>query len=195
MKKLVIKNCRGSHVGVMISFMIFVAFVLFVVVILEPALTTDVDKKSMLETIEKKLIDASSSEMIVATISINSVSSSCVSLSSFISDFNAYEGIVIKNSNKVLIPSSISSSDYNTLYIKRNSNSENFLKIYSSDALPESSYETISCTAIIEGSNYDVITKRENYVFENKIIDLINDYENYESFKSNLNLPENTESS
>ena len=190
--KKIEKNRKGSHVGVMISFMIFVAFVLFISVILEPALKTNPDKKSLLESVEKKIIDATSSEMVTAALSIDSTST-CVSIGSFISNFDAYDGNIIKNQNKALISSSLSSADFDTLYIKRNSNSEDFVKIYSSDSLPESDYETISCSSITEGTGYEATTKRDSYVFLDKIIDLIDDYESYGNFKSNLNLPNNTD--
>jgi len=188
-------NKKGSHVGVVISFMIFVAFVLFVRLIIEPALTTNVDKKSMLEGIEKKIINETSSQIVITTISIeNTITDTCVSIGSFVSDFDALDGIIIKNENKNLIQGSLSSVDYETLYIKRNSNSENFIKIYSSESFPEINYESISCHSMVEDSDYTIgITKKEYYVFKDEINELINDYENYELFKRNLNLPNNTD--
>jgi len=191
--KLVIKNFKGSHVGVMISFMIFVAFILFIRVILEPAILTNQDKEPMLEFIENKIINETSFYVSTTTVSLpSSISDTCLSINSFVDEFNAYPGIVIKNQNGIIIPDSISSVDSKTLYIKRNSVSENFFKIYSSDGFSVS-YESVSCHAITEGTNYNSITKKGVYLFEDKIVELINDYENYENFKSALNLPNNTD--
>lgn len=195
MKNLVMRNHRGSHVGVVVSFMIFVTFVLFVIVLLEPSLTTNPDKKSMLESVEKKIIDGTSYQTIVVTVTLeNSISETCVSIGSFISDFDGYEGIVVKNKNGDLISSSLSSSDLNTLQIKRNTNSENFFKIYSSDGFGDGTYETVSCRSITESTDYTIaMTKEQSYVFESKVEDLINDYSNYNKFKESLNLPNGTD--
>lgn len=195
MKKLVIKSRRGSHVGVVVSFMIFVTFVLFVRVLLEPALTTNPDKESMLGSVEKKIISSTSFQTIVVTISLeSSITQTCVSIGSFINNFDAYNGIVIKNENGDLISSSLSSTDLNTLQIKRNTNSEDFFKIYSSNGFDDVNYESISCESMTEGSDYTIArTKKQYYVFESKVADLISDYSNYNSFKESLNLPNGTD--
>lgn len=186
-------NKRGSHVGMMISFIVFVTFLIFVRIIFEPAINSVDTKEKFIEGIENKILENISEETLITTISVVSPAT-CVSITSFISGFNGYEGIVIKDENGNVVSNSISPSDSDTLQIERTSSTLDFLKIYSSDGFDSSQEESLSCTALVEDSTYYVrATKRKTYVFEERMESLVSNYDNYESFKKNLNLPNDTE--
>jgi len=61
-------NKRGSHVGVIASFGIFILFLLALYFVLEPAITTQKSKQSVLENLETELINKFSNELTVAII-------------------------------------------------------------------------------------------------------------------------------
>jgi len=187
-------NKKGSHVGVVISFMIFVIFLLFVQFIVAPAVNTNKDKKTLLESVERNIINKSSSVMKTATVSVSSsVTSNCVSISSFISGFKFGLGIKVTSEEGNPISSSLA-SDLNTLQISRNSNSENLLKIHGSEIFDTLSSGTISCSAITEGSSYTLgVSNNREYIFEEKIENLIGEYSNYSKLKTDLNIPKDTE--
>ena len=50
-------NKKGSHVGLVVSFLIFIVFISFLRIILEPALVSNEEKKVILEDVEKELIE------------------------------------------------------------------------------------------------------------------------------------------
>lgn len=50
-------NAKGSHVGVMLSFVIFITFIVFMFVIFEPNINLGNSKKSVLTYLEKVLVE------------------------------------------------------------------------------------------------------------------------------------------
>lgn len=189
------RNKRGSHVGVMISFMVFITFIFFLRVILEPTLTSNQDKEVMLNEVEKKIINETSVEMTTITIDINSATTqNCVSIASFISEFGIDSNIVVKNKNGNIISSSVSPTESNTLQINRGSTTDNFFKVYNSEAFSAVSSASLSCQSISENTNFEYgITKKDDYVSEEKIIFLIESYADYEAMKSDLKIPNSTD--
>jgi hypothetical protein len=174
--------------------MLFVTFLLFLLVILAPALNTNKDKKSLSESVERSVLNKTSSVLKTVTVSISSsVSSNCVSISSFLSEFGFDSRILIVGEGNVPISGSLS-SDSSTLQINRNSSSENLLKIYNSDVFLPLGSESLSCVSVSEGSDYELgIVKSEIYVFEEKIISLLEEYSDYDQLKSDLNIPNGTD--
>lgn len=195
MKKLVMDNKKGSNVGLVVSFMIFVIFVLFVVTILQPVLNTNDDKKSLSLEIEKKIIEKTSDKLTTITISIkNPILPNCVSISSFVSDFNVSSRIIIKSNSNETVSGSVSSLDSNILQINRASTSDNFFKIYSGSGFDLLNSESLTCQSMIENSDYKVgVVTREDYIFESKVISIMNSYLNYSLLKSDLGIPKSAE--
>lgn len=185
------KNRRGSHVGVMVSFVIFVTFIIFVYAVLEPTINSQKDKKSILNFLELGIINNVSYEMTAGTISLTiPLGSGCIELDGGITALGIGTKIVAKDGSGATLNSYISSLDADDLRIQGTSTSENFLKVYYSEAFDEDERSSSSCTV----SGYNVgLTKTQEYVFETKIIELIGNYGNYETLKSELKIPEGTE--
>ena len=59
------KNKRGSHVGVMISFAIFITFVVFLFVIFEPIVNQKKERESELTFLEEELIELFNSDLAI----------------------------------------------------------------------------------------------------------------------------------
>jgi hypothetical protein len=64
----VIKNKKGSHVGMVLSFVVFVTFLIFVFSALEPAIRTQRNLDEVLNRIEKNLLEYLSGNLSVAVI-------------------------------------------------------------------------------------------------------------------------------
>lgn len=192
--KKFLRDKKGSHVGVVISFLVFVTFLIFLQILLEPALRTEQNRDILLEGVKSDVINASSSTLKIATVSVSSgVTSNCVSIASFLDEFGFDSRIVVLSEEGNVVNSSLA-SDSNTLQMNRASTSESLLKIYNSDVFGALQSGTISCQAITEGSGYTLgISKEKDYVFEEKIVGFIEDYSNYSKLKSDLNVPNNTD--
>lgn len=177
-------NKRGSHVEVIISFIIFVTFIIFLFSILQPSINSQKDKKNIFDSIERGIVDDIISNMTLATVKLGSLPENCGSLTSFISDLEIGNNIIVKDDMGKTVNSSVSG---NSLQINRESTTDTFFKIYYSEKFDELD-ENSACTGI----TYNLgLTKTSEYIFEAKVIDLIEQYEDYETLKSDLKIPEN----
>jgi len=117
-----------------------------------------------------------------------------VSISSFITDFNVSSGIVIKDNSGASVSGSVSDISSNTLQINRNSNTDKFFKIYSGEGFDPLSSQSLSCQGMTENLDYSVgVVNRDNYIFESRIISVINSYSNYSFLKKDLSVPRGSE--
>ena len=170
------KNRRGSHVEVIISFIIFVTFIFFIFLIIEPSVNTQKEKEGVLNNIEFEIMDRISSDMTIITVKVtSSTSQNCIELDEEITNLGIDSRIVSKGSSEQPLNCYISSADSDDLRIERTSTSDNFLKIYSSDAFAQAESSSSSCQNLQRGTNYELgLTKTDKYIFETKILDLIN---------------------
>lgn len=188
------KNKKASNMGLMISFAIFVTFVLFVIIILQPTFGTNEDKQALSSGIKDRFAEKATEEITTVTIKLSSsVSSNCVSFGSFLSDFNVSRGIIIKDEFGDVVSGSISSTDSDMLQINRNL-SEDFFKIYSAESFDDLNSESLTCSSVTEGSDYEVgVTKKEKYISEERIYSVINSYSDYSYMIEELLVPSGTD--
>jgi hypothetical protein len=186
---------NGSHVGVMISFVIFVTFLIFVYAVLEPAINAQKGKESFSNFLELEITDKVSYDMTAGTVDlVNPLGPSCVKLSSGRTALGIGTNIITKEYSGTSLASYVSSSNANDLIIQGTSTSDNFLKIYYSPAFDSIETSASSCTVLNEGSGYNVgVTKTQKYIFEEKMIELIRNYDNYEDLRAELKIPEGIE--
>jgi hypothetical protein len=183
------RDKRGSHVEVIIAFVIFVTFIFFLFSIIQPSIGSQNDKKNILDHIEVGVIDRISEDMTTITIKVGSSSQNCIELNNEISGLGISPRVAAKGSLGKSLNIYISSTDSDDLRIERESTSDNLIKIYYSDAFSPVSTSFSICQNIERGTGYSLgLTKTNNYIFESKMADLIN--EDYQTFKSNLKIPE-----
>lgn len=188
---------RGSHVGIVLSFVIFVVFLIFLYSIIEPTMRTQRDKESLLDYLEIELIQNFSAEMITMTImNKTEISSSkdCIKLK------NMQDDIIGAGAepDKLIIKDKLNNiRDYlnetNDLLIE-NPSHVGFFKIYYSEALEGSPmFSGGGCQLLKEEDDYTLgLTRTETYIFEKKVIELMDEYGSeggYESIKDKLNIP------
>jgi hypothetical protein len=177
-------NKRGTHVEVIVSFIIFIVFLVFLFTTVQSPLRKQDDKKGITDSIELGLKEMSSAEITTASIILESGGEACVTLDGTISNLGIGRNIVVKDYYGNTIPSSLN-GDY--LQINRVSPSDTFFKIYYSEEFNELGGGS-GCLS----QGYDLgFTKTGKYVFEEKFIELIN--MDYSILKSELKIPEGTE--
>lgn len=173
---------RGSHVGIMLSFAIFITFLAFIYSILQPAIKIHDNKQFILDALAREIIKEISGNLTTITISNNSSTSyDCLKINTNELGINGINSIVKKEDSQI--------ADYNYTGsdILIEYNNEKIFKIYSSDFI-ESQNTSISCENISE--DYKVgLLKIEDYAFIKKIEDLINKTkEEYSTVKSELKI-------
>jgi hypothetical protein len=195
---------RGSHIGIIISFAIFVVFLVFLYIVIEPIIKINKDKELILNYVKEELIRESSSELISASFKINDEvnlgGASCFSVNSSVSTTKKV-GIITKNESNSVICSNISSPNYDIVYIGESNPSD---KVYEVDYSLEFNNISIesscvnllqNCIRLVKDENYSIgFVKKGSYFFESKIIEVIKEYNsNYESLKTKFSIPKSSE--
>lgn len=193
---------RGSHVGIALSFVIFITFLIFLYTIVEPSIRIQRDKESLLDYLKIELMERFSTNLTTATISINRTwfVYDCVKLINLTEEIEVDSHLIVKDKLKNISKANISESDNTDLFIDRKNEEEVFFKIYNSkefDALNETIITP--CTELRKDETgwygtpmgYSVgLIRSEQYLFEKKIRELIDQYEeDYDGLKSELKIP------
>jgi len=180
-----IKYKKASHVGVVLSFVIFITFLIFLYSILEPALKTQKDKQAILDSLKIKLIKNFSADLTTTSINLEKGVVSCFEIEQ-ISGVSVLNSIV-KDRFDNLVNSFPKSGN---LQIDPKSANNKFFKIFYSSEFNES--ENLGSCDFIDSDNYlRGFSKTKEYVFEKKIIEikeLMADENFYEIFKQNLGI-------
>ena len=180
---------KGSHVGMMLSFVIFVTFIVFLYSVLQPIIKTGQNKESILNSLKTNIFNRLSSNLIEITLTANDAPQNCIKLNGFLSEIEINSKIIVKNQNKELLEFHISGDD---LEIKRNDVENVFFKIYHSEVFEDvQGTSTTPCNQ----RNYVIgLMNNKSYVSEKNITDFIESYNSdYESLKTELKLPERNE--
>ncbi len=175
-------NKRGSHVGIVLSFVIFVTFVIFIFSILEPRIKINQNKEALLDKIKIKFVDGVSAELSNVGIFISTPNAGCELL---LIDLGEIRGLnsVVKNKDGTIVGSKRNTND--KLKIDWNK-IDNFYKIYSSGKeLYDYSFPSGRLCIVTDFKISS--TRDEKYVFEDKITNMINNKD-----FSVLNIPDGT---
>ena len=185
-------NKKASHVGIILSFAIFITFLAFLYSITEPAFQTQKNQKILLSYLQKELIGTSSVQVISSTITINA-DKNCVELEDLLNELKIDSSNIVKDEYEEIAQANLTQGKQDNLLINRINSSYNFFKIYNSIEFENMTEKTIpGCQPLELYKNYSLgVTKKENYIFDVELINLINKYENnYLAFKNELKIPE-----
>jgi hypothetical protein len=188
-------NKRGSHVGVMISFALFVTFLLFLYALVQPIISSHRDKESLSTNLELAILNKISYDITVASIFLeDDIGSSCVKLNGAISGLGIGGNVAAEDNAGTMLSTYLPSAGSNDILVRGTSTSEDFIKICYSSVLDTAEISSLTCTELDEGTDYTIgLVKTQKYPFEAKIMDLMGEYSNYEILKNELNFPEGTE--
>jgi preprotein translocase subunit YajC len=188
------RNKRGSHVEVILSFAIFITFMVFLYAIIEPKLKTMEEKNSMLDHLEKNVLSEISAQINSTAIKIlkDTTGKPCVKLNNFQGVIQNIH-LITEDSAGILISHSLQGDS--NLYADLPA--DKFLKASGADLFDASPSETKSNCEPIDVSNSDqirLILRLENVTFEKKINELFSSYTtNYEELKNRLRVPESAD--
>ncbi|MFB6246715.1 MAG: hypothetical protein ABEI74_03950 [Candidatus Pacearchaeota archaeon] len=175
------KNKRGSHAGFAISFVIFIAFIIFVLNIISPSIQVDSSKESLSQNVQESILEESITK--IKEISVKPEykrpSENCLKSNSI----KLWKNYTAKNQKGNILNS-------NSTHIETSRN--NFTKIYTVNI---SLKKTAQPSCYNSTSKYESgIVKQKEIVSKQKLVELIGNYSNdYSNIKSNLNIPETNE--
>ena len=192
-------NKKGSHVGMMISFTMFITFIVFIYAIIQPVTKADQGKEAIVNYIERKLVENISSNLTIISVRIGAnPASNCVNFSDLFMLSEAspsFDRVIVKNSTQQIQTAYYSDSPNQAadLNVDRASNTDTVFKIYLSNEFDEVAIPTGACEDLDHITEYNItsVSKSNNYIFENKINDLNATYHAaYNQLKQDLGIPE-----
>ena len=190
------KNKKASHVGIVLSFVIFVTFLAFLYSIVEPTMKMQQDKESLLNYLKMELMERISANLTSSTITIEKeLPQPCIELQDLVIDLSITPVVIVKGETGKIFPSKIEGDN---LKIDRGADIEEFFfKIYNSEEFEEGSGGEFTTCRLYDKDlgQYTIgLVRTDKYIFETKINDLINEYEtDYDNLKDDLNIPPGSE--
>ncbi len=187
------KNCRGTHVGIMLSFAIFVIFLAFLYSMVSPPITTQRDKSFFLDYLEEMLLEQSYGDIETFTLIIEdemNPGKDCINMPNVLKEIVDEENLIIKDEEGNILSYSPQGQ---SLWIEVGHNFSGFIKVYYAEELnPSPLFEGGGChpiTEVLIG-----VIRKDTEVFELKMFDLFERYENeYDALKQEFNIPESSE--
>jgi hypothetical protein len=186
-------NKKGSHVGVMISFVIFITFIIFIYSIVQPALNVQRDKESLSSSLELGILKKLSYDVTIGTVILEDpLGIGCIELNNIDDELGIGRNIAVKGGSGAILGSYTPSSGLEDIIVQGIGTSEDILKIHYSPILAPAETVSLTCTELYEGEDYTIgLVKTKKYLFEIKMIGLIKEYSTkYEDLKDELNILE-----
>lgn len=186
-KKLKQKNKKGSHIGIILSIVIFVGFLIFLYVIMGPAIKPQKDKQALLDSLEIRLLEQVSSDLTTVTMSISNSYTpigNCISIA-HVEEVGELDSIVKDEDGNP-----VNSNPGTNLDIDWTGG--RFFKIYYSEESFDDFPLSNGCDNPVINSDYFINSIKTNEkIFETKILTLISLYEgDYGYVKELLRVPE-----
>lgn len=194
---------RGSHVGMIISFTLFITFITFIYTIINPVVNTGEDKEALLEYVEDKILENISSNLSIISLTINEASNpgtTCIELEKFftLSASTPNSGILVKDEDNQIQTPYYNEEYLDDIKVNRANSDITFLKFYISNRFDNAQDTSPECTAIDEdGYNISLVSKL-NYIFEEDLNNLVEYYNNesdkfYQDLKNRFVIPNSTD--
>jgi len=182
-------NKKASHVGFVLSFVIFIAFLVFVFEILEPALNAKFIKKEAFNVIESIIIKDITSEITTLTIKIDdekglSNGKDCIK-------FDGLHDFIVGNLTvKDFSNNGLKYYQQEQFYVEKINKSNRFFKIYRSNDFISNQEGMGGCDLISEGDYVRGLMRDESYVVQTKFQNILYRYDSdYENLREEINVP------
>jgi len=181
---LFLKNKKGSHTGMILSFILFITSLLVIYSVVTIPSNQSLEKKYSIDILKTNLVKEIGHNII--TVRIHNSSAGCMS---FLTPKNSFSNLKLIGVNS--IESEIkTNTSLGLTYVE---NADNLTKIYYTDGINFSN--TLSPASISSCNSINVSNiLYENRILEASIIKIINDVNSsYDSLKSTLEVPNNDE--
>src|SRR3989344_1665790 len=190
MKKEKLKNKKGSHVGTVISFVVFLTFLLFFYIISQPVVSYKKENKIIFEKVKSEIEERINYETVISLIEIEDFTgnSECIRLKSFFEKTKSPKNTTVKDDQEIII-SDTPRSNSNDLILQKNNHGK--ITVYASESLDKTGeIQSSDCTSIDYETGYNIKTvKKDFYSFENRILTLLKDYQDdYEKLKKEMEI-------
>ncbi|MEK6840429.1 MAG: hypothetical protein AABX79_00560 [Nanoarchaeota archaeon] len=180
-------NKKGSHVGFVISFVMFIIFLVFMYVLLSSRIDFGKEKANSLNYVKAEIVKKVSENLTSASIAIGQQNpQNCVQLVDFFLKTGLGNKFVVKSDPGTILQAGRTGND---LTVMRNSSL--FFTAYSSNEFGPPAGTSGSCQPLNEGSNGYIlgIDRDSTEIFESKILRLFENYsQNYEALKINMKI-------
>jgi hypothetical protein len=189
---------RGSHIGVIVSFMVFISLIVFLYAIIQPKIANQQDKTVLINTIKNDIIQnmtGGNYTQVIVRVYEEKTQKNCVQLKDFFSSTGTGPRAILVNSSGTLISLYKDSSNPNDLFL--NASPLNFTIYYSPD-FPNLSQTTLgsSCTPLTQtpSQNYYSVVgvnniSTRNYISRPSVINLVKNYDqDYLGIQKQFNL-------
>jgi len=186
---------KATHVGVVISFLIFVTFLTFIYTIVQPSIKTNTNEQNLLNFLEGELISEASEDLTSVSVGIDrtvSDTQDCLNLNGLITNAEITTNIIVKNNSGNTFDSYLIGSTGNFgLLIDRKDSGTTFFSIRISEEFPITPPDPgtfVNCENLNEENGYTIgAIRTEKYIFESKIGELKKEYEtDYIGLKNKL---------
>ncbi|MBI5803434.1 hypothetical protein HY448_01995, partial [Candidatus Pacearchaeota archaeon] len=184
-------NKRGTHVGFVISFVMFVTFLLFLNTFLISPTISKESKKNAIEELKIKIIENVSQEVKSTSLKLNhNTGNKCVKLENFLPLTGFGNNLVAKDPQGNRQDTYV---DGNYLEIDRVSSEIVFFNVYYSRGFANLSSKS-GCAAINQGQYVLGSVSKQKHVSKNKVNELLNYYNlDYEAVKNSLSISDEDE--
>lgn len=183
------KNKKGSHVGLILSFVVFVTFLFFVFSILNPAVKEQKSKQLALELLKEKIFERITSEVSITSLKINNNTNyskldgtlfNCFEIDEFLTGKNI--SLLDEEGNKT--PGNTDGSKIKVIH-----NSKKFFRIIHSLEFDKEEVVDTPCL-MLSSENYTLgSTRTDKNPFESKINSLLEEYlTNYTLLKNKFEI-------
>ncbi|MFC1710831.1 hypothetical protein ACFLZJ_01600 [Nanoarchaeota archaeon] len=193
-------NKKASHVGLVLSFVIFLAFLLFMYPLIEPALKIKGDKEYLLDYLEIKLIEqffaGSTIGMAFSYSEDNLIGSDCVKiqnptipeLEQIFGEGVLTEDLRVEDDQGHVLGYKISGNGLIVELYEPPTSPDLLLKFLYSEFLdPSPQTDEGGCTPLVDISGAFGLVKREKWIYESKILEMIDLYAtSYDGVKTEI---------
>ncbi len=195
------KSKRGTHVGVILSFVIFVTFLVFLYVILQPSIRTGASDQNLLNDLEENLVSRVSADMTSVSVGIDGSvldTKTCLKLNGLITKTEISTNIIVKNDSEDTFKSYLIGSTGNFgLLVDREESGTTLLKVRVSEEFPPIMVDPgiSNCEDLNEDNGYIIgLVRTDKYIFESKVEDLMSKYRiDYGGTKDTLSVSDQNE--
>ncbi len=192
-RKFFPKNKKGSHIEFIISFAVFIAFIMFMYMLTRPAIVTEIDSEELIDFLKPRIQDEISENLSFISVKVSEdFRGDCIRIDNFEKDYlnNKKYNITARNSEEI-----IKTSGNEKIFVE--SNSEDFFKIYYSKSNLTREKVGDYCETVGEkkGKNYTIgLHRTEKIVSLGKFNEVYDEYNNsYGSLKNNIGFPQSND--
>lgn len=186
---------KGSHVGMVLSFVIFITFIFFFYIVFEPSLKSNEQKKVVLDNFENNLIENLTADLIEASIFNNTplipAMPDVFCLKVPVDNFGAVDNFIVKKIDGSIVNYNlINESTGDNLLIEWEKDSTIKLKIYGGQDL-KPVYDDPSCNNKIYAFNlaqfFESTSITNDYISLAKVNGAVSAYKsNYNNFRTEI---------